>query len=59
MAELNISPKFDLDDIRKIREHNSKRHKAMTASELHSELSKSTELFLSRMKNIDKTSSPN
>ena len=47
-----ISDKFDLDDIRKIREYNSLRHIKMTPEEIAAEYRKSTSEFLEKLKSF-------
>lgn len=50
MSHPYVSPKFDMDDIRRIRDFNSERHKNMTGDELHEELKVSTKTFIERLK---------
>lgn len=50
MSQPYVSPKFDMDDIRRIRDFNSERHKNMTVDELHEELKVSTKTFIDRLK---------
>lgn len=50
MSQPYVSPKFDMDDIRRIRDFNSERHKNMTVDELHEELKVSTKTFIDCLK---------
>ena len=43
-----ISDRFDLDDIRKIRDYNSQRHSVMTRAEIVEDLRKSAEEAIRR-----------
>lgn len=47
-----ISEKFDLDDIRKIREYNSLRHIKMTPEEIVAEYRESTSEFMEKLKSF-------
>ncbi len=47
--EPGISDRFDVDDIRKIREYNSLRHINMSRSEIVEEIRKNTENVIDRL----------
>lgn len=49
MREPEISERFDLDDIRKIREYNAARYEGMTPSEIVAETRAGAAEFLERM----------
>lgn len=55
MKEPTISEKFDVDDIRKIREYNAERYKNMTTEEIISDTRKGAEVVLARLKKMKKT----
>lgn len=50
MEEPELSPRFDVDDIRKLREYNSLRHAKMTSAEVIAEIRAGAEEFLREMK---------
>lgn len=59
MNTIKISPDFNLDDIRKIRNANSERHLKMTASERLDEAKKTNDWFIELMgKSITITTNP-
>ena len=49
MKEPVISERFDLDDIRKIRDYNSWRHSLMTHEEIIADIKKGAEAFQKKM----------
>lgn len=55
MKEPEISERFDLEDIRKIRDYNSWRHSQMTTEEIIAEGRKSVEWFQNEMDKIRKS----
>ena len=48
-SEPNISERFDVDDIRKIREYNADRHSKMSAKEIVEEIRKNTKSIINDM----------
>ena len=50
MKEPTISPRFDLEDIRKIREYNSLRHINMTPEEIIEDIKKGSADLIARLK---------
>ena len=52
MKEPIISERFDVDDIRKIREYNAERYKNMTTEEIINDTRKGAEVVLARLKEI-------
>jgi hypothetical protein len=46
-----VSEKFDVDDIRKIREYNSLRHSKMTSQEIVEDTKKGAERVMKMLKN--------
>ncbi len=52
MKEPEISDRFDLEDIRKIRDYNSWRHSQMTREEIIAEEKKAWEWFQEEMEKI-------
>lgn len=52
MKEPTISERFDVDDIRKIREYNAERYKNMTTEEIINDTRKGAEVVLARLKEI-------
>lgn len=62
MERLNISSDFTMEDIRRIREHNSARHKTMTRKEVIADINKGAEKVLKdladrKSKQLEKVSS--
>jgi len=55
MKEPIISERFDVDDIRKIREYNAERYKNMTTEEIISDTRKGAEVVLAQLKKMKKT----
>jgi len=49
MDNVVISPKFNMEDIRRLRNYNSERHLKMTESERLVETKKATEWFIKEM----------
>ncbi len=54
MNKPEISERFDVEDIRKIREYNSLRHAEMTTQEIIEETRSKAEIVLQRMENRKK-----
>ena len=54
MKELNMTEKFTVEDIRKLREYNASRHKKMSVKEIIAERKKSAKEFLERVILTDK-----
>ena len=54
MKEPIISERFDVDDIRKIREYNAERYKNMTTEEVISDTRKGAEVVLAQLKKMKK-----
>lgn len=50
MEEPILSHRFDVDDIRKLRDYNSWRHSQMTSSEVIADIRKGAEEFLSELR---------
>ncbi len=50
MKEPTISERFDVDDIRKIREYNAARYKNMTTEEIIRDTHKGAEVVLAQLK---------
>lgn len=50
MKEPTISERFDVDDIRKIREYNAARYKDMTTEDILNDIKSGAEEVLSRLK---------
>lgn len=48
MMKPEISSRFDVDDIRKIRDYNSRRHSAMTRAEIVKDIRKGAEEIIKR-----------
>lgn len=55
MKEPILSERFDVDDIRKIREYNAERYKNMTTEEIISDTRKGAEVVMERLKKMKKT----
>lgn len=55
MKEPIISERFDVDDIRKIREYNAERYKYMTTEEVISDTHKGAEVVLAQLKKMKNT----
>lgn len=55
MKEPIISERFDVDDIRKIREYNAERYKNMTTEEIINDTRKGAEVVLAQLKKMKKT----
>lgn len=50
LKEPELSPRFDVDDIRKLREYNSLRHINMTAAEVIAELQTDTAEIIEQLR---------
>jgi len=55
MTKPTVSPYFNVDDIRKIREYNSLRHMNMTSEEIIEDTKKGASELLEKLKNRKKT----
>ncbi|MBR5097014.1 MAG: hypothetical protein IK094_07925 [Treponema sp.] len=49
IKEPELSPRFDVEDIRRLREYNSLRHINMTAAEIVAETRKATAVIVDRL----------
>ena len=54
MTKPVLSPRFDVEDIQKLREYNSLRHINMTPAEIVEETKKATEKIIAKFLNVKK-----